>query len=165
MYVPFEEISDEARVWVYLADRQIMNEDLSTISIRLKSFTDNWQAHGKDLKASFAIIYDQFLIIAADNNHNAASGCSIDASVHFLQQMEKEFNLKLFLRNQVPFLFNQTLKVYPLNEIWHEFRKGTINAETLTFNPIIHQKIDLKNGWIQPAGSSWLQRYLKQETS
>ena len=34
----------------------------------------------------FKVVYKRFIVIALNQNLNAATGCSIDASVHFIQQ-------------------------------------------------------------------------------
>ena len=52
-------------------------------------FIEAWTAHGKDLQAGYKIVYKRFIVIALNQNLNNATGCSIDASVHFIQAIRK----------------------------------------------------------------------------
>ena len=161
MYVPFEELSEDSRIWVYKADREINARELDLLSTSLTSFLGQWKAHGKELKSSFKIIYKHFVVIGVDEKYNVASGCSIDESVHFLQQLEQNLHLDLFDRKQVPFLLNDSVKLVEFKKLQNEVINGLVAADTLTFNPTINLKKDLKQAWLQPTGSSWLKRYLK----
>ena len=78
MFVPFETLPIHTRVWVYQANRKISSSEKNIISTVLTSFTQEWQVHGQPMKASFHLYYDQFIVLAADEGFNAASGCSID---------------------------------------------------------------------------------------
>ena len=44
------------------------------------------------------IRYNRFIILIVDESHAGASGCSIDKSVHFMQQLEQEYGINLFDR-------------------------------------------------------------------
>ena len=65
-------------------------EELSEI---LTQFLNQWAAH--PLKTAFDLPYDRFIVIGLDEELQEASGCSIDASVHFIQQLEKKFDVIL----------------------------------------------------------------------
>ena len=160
MYVSFEEISEDSRIWIYLANRAIQNEELELMSDRIQSFLVQWKAHGKALKSSFKILYNQFIIIAVDEDHHSPSGCSIDESVHFLRQIEQETKINLFERGRVPFLFDDALRLVEISDIKSNVENGVLDAETLTFNPTIQHKKELGNRWIQSSGSSWLKRHI-----
>ncbi len=86
MLVPFKELPESSRVWIYQANRSLSEQELQEINTKLEDFITQWTAHGANLKASFEIRYKRFIILALDQELNAASGCSIDASVHFIQQ-------------------------------------------------------------------------------
>ncbi|MDZ7847316.1 MAG: hypothetical protein U5L96_11375 [Owenweeksia sp.] len=62
-----------------------------------------WQAHGKDLQASFIFEYERFIIVALDEASYQATGCSIDKLTHQIQQLEHELNISLMDRTQIAF--------------------------------------------------------------
>ena len=101
MYVPFAELSDTSRVWVYAADRPLSPGEQSTIQQQAQSFAESWTAHQQNLKASFAILHNLFLVLAVDESHHGASGCSIDKSVAFMKQLQQQLGIDFFNRMQI----------------------------------------------------------------
>ena len=103
MILPFNEMPLSSRIWIYQSDNKIQDQDLIKIKTKLIEFLKNWTAHGDDLKSSFDIKYNRFLIIALNEKSTKASGCSIDACVHFIQKIEKDYGLNLLDKMNVAF--------------------------------------------------------------
>jgi len=160
MFVRFDALEDSARIWIYQSRKKFTETEKNTISQTLSSFTHQWAAHGSPLKTSFAILYDQFIVLAADENFNEASGCSIDSSVHVMKTMDEQFSLGLFDRSQIAFLKNSEVRIMKLGELPVGLTENTWQKETLTFNNVITTKGELDNKWIVPAKETWLKRYL-----
>lgn len=160
MFAPFETLADSARVWIYQATRKFTESEKSTISDNLTAFTHSWVAHGNPLKTSFSILYDQFIVLAADENFNEASGCSIDSSVRVIRQLDQQFSLGLFDRTKIGFLNGEQLEMIPLNELPQALTEGQWKSDSLFFNNVIESKGQLTSGWITPANQTWLKRYL-----
>src|SRR5690606_13534361 len=89
--------------WIYQSSRNFTDEELLEIDQGLTSFLTEWTAHGSELQAGFEIRYKRFLVIGLDQNRAGASGCSIDASVHFIQQLEQRYQVELLDRMNVSF--------------------------------------------------------------
>ena len=159
MYVPFDSLDDSARVWIYQAGRKLSEAEKNTISETLSTFTQQWVAHGNPLKTSFKIFHDQFIVLAADENFEQASGCSIDGAVRTIQQIDSTFGLNLFDRTKVAFL-NDSITVINQNDLKKSLENGTWKHDTLTFNNVLQTKGDLTAKWVVPAGETWLKRYL-----
>ncbi len=68
MYTPFQNLPSSARVWIYQGDRKLSENELTIITDHLKLFTERWQTHGKPMISSFEIRFDQFVVIAADED-------------------------------------------------------------------------------------------------
>ncbi len=160
MFALFETLEDSARVWIYQATRKFTQAESKTISEALSAFTHSWVAHGNPLKTSFAIFYDQFIVLTTDENFNEASGCSIDSSVRIIRQLDEQFSLGLFDRTKIGFLNGEQLSMIPLNELPKALAEGRWNENSLFFNNVVESKGQLKNGWIIPANQTWLKRYL-----
>ena len=103
MLVDFNTLPEESRVWIYQANRSFTDEEITEIESKLNVFIENWTAHGSDLQSGYLIKYKRFIIIALNQNLNKATGCSIDASVHFIQQLEKEYNVDLMDKMNVSY--------------------------------------------------------------
>ena len=159
MYVPFDSLDDSARVWIYQAARKLTEPEKSTISETLSAFTHQWVAHGNPLRTSFKIFHDQFIVLAADENFEQASGCSIDGAVRTIQQIDNTFKLNLFDRTKVAFL-NDSITVINQNDLLKSLESGVWKNNTPTFNNVLVSKGDLATKWVVPAGETWLKRYL-----
>lgn len=164
MFVPFESIPSTSRVWIFQSGRKLSQEEKTIISGQLKLFTEEWAAHGQPLMASFDIPYDRFIILAADEGFNAPSGCSIDASIRVIKEIENQLQLDLFNREQVAFKKDDEVLVIPLQNLRQKYREGSWNEKTLTFNNLVNVKGRLGEEWIIPAGNTWLKRYVPNQT-
>lgn len=81
--------SPDSKVWIYQSSRPFTEEEISAINDQLAIFTKQWTAHNAQLQAQGNIIEDRLILLIVDETHTAASGCSIDTSVHFIKSLEK----------------------------------------------------------------------------
>ncbi len=163
MFIPFEELDHQARVWVYQANRAFTAEEEKLVANTLHSFCQQWSAHGNALKTSFKIEEHQFIILAVDESTAGASGCSIDGSVRMLKEIQQHIGVDLFGRTQIPF-FKDTVALYNLSDLKAAVSAGLINGTTLTFNTTIQTKADFLKNWKIPVEKSWLVKYLPKTT-
>ncbi len=162
MFVPFEKLPDSARIWIYQADRKLSADEQRKISIDLEVFTNQWTAHNQMLGASFCVLYDQFVIVAVNENVNQASGCSIDASVHQMKKLGDQFHINFFNRTQIAFWKNEQVTMIQLADLSKKLEEGAWSGETKFFDNTIQTKGDLPLKWKIKAADSWLSRYLKK---
>ncbi len=160
MFVDFNDISPSARIWIYQCDRKFSEEELLRIKTKLNAFTDNWKAHGSELRASYTIKYDQFIIIAVDEGLNSASGCSIDASVHTIQELEHELQLELMDKMKVSFKDGENINTVTMQQFKEFAKQNKINSNTLVFNNMVSSKEAFESSWEIEAGQSWHARFL-----
>ncbi len=159
MLIAFKELQESSRVWIYQADKSLSEKDIDYISTQATKFCDQWVAHDVPLKSSYKILHNKFLVLAVDEGHNAASGCSIDASVHFVQTVEKQLNLNFFDRTQVAFLIDDNVYTTDLQSIKNDIVSGTIGSDTITFNMQAQNVAEFQENWLVPAGESWMKKY------
>lgn len=160
MFVPFESLADSSRVWIYQTDRKLSSSEKEILSQALFSFTEQWQVHGEPMKTSFKLEHDQFVVLAADEDYNAASGCSIDGSVRVLKELGRQLAVDFFNRNLAAFKKEEKVTLFPLTALREKNLEGYWNEHTLFFNNLVSSKGGLRKDWIVPAGSTWLKRYL-----
>lgn len=159
MLVNFESLSDTSRIWIYQSNREFSENEVEIIKFKIEDFIKNWQRHGEDLKASYQIKYNQFIILAVDEEFNEVSGCSIDASVNLIKQLEKEFNLDLTNKLNISFKVNNSINIVSLSDFQHYAKQGKINLNTIVFNNMVATKVDLINNWEVTADKSWHKRF------
>lgn len=160
MLVNFESLSDTARVWIYQANRSFSEEELGEITTALDRFISEWTAHGSDLKAGYEIKYKRFIIIALDQDFASASGCSIDASVHFIQQLEKKYDVVLLDKMNVSYKQGIHIAYKPLGDFKKMAKDKAVSKNTIVFNNLVTNKYEYINNWEVPASDSWHGRFL-----
>lgn len=161
MYIPFEEMVDTARVWIYQANKQLSASEQVLIGEKCNAFLQQWAAHGQSLKSSFQILHDKFLVISVDESFNQASGCSIDASVALIKEIEQELSINFFDRTQVSFLIDNEIVDIPMADLKTQVANGTIQSNTLTFNNLVADIKSFNHDWKVEAKNSWLKRYFQ----
>jgi len=160
MLVNFESLTETARVWIYQANRSFSEEELVEISAALDIFISKWTAHGSDLKAGYEIKYKRFIIIALDQDFASASGCSIDASVHFIQQLEKKYDVVLLDKMNVSYKQGIHIAYKPLGDFKKMAKDKAVSKNTIVFNNLVTNKYEYINNWEVPASDSWHGRFL-----
>jgi hypothetical protein len=159
MYVAFDHLPPQARVWIYQASRPLAEEEIMLLLPRLAAFAEEWTSHGQQLAASAQLLHKQFLVIGLDEQVAGASGCSIDASVRFVQQLEQHLGVQLLEKSRMAFLTNGELRLLTRRELREAIAAGQVQADTLYFNNTLTTKSELDDQWPAPAGQTWLASY------
>jgi hypothetical protein len=160
MLVDFESLDNSARIWVYQSNREFSANEMVIIKTKVENFLQNWVRHGDDLKASYTIMYNQFIVLAVDENFNNVSGCSIDASVNLIKQLEKEFSIDLTNKLNISFKDNDNINVVTLADFQKFAKQEKITPKTIVFNNMVTTKGDFNLKWEVEAKDSWHQRFL-----
>ena len=159
MYLPFDQLPDHARIWVYVSPRRFTPSEQEWIQSGLKDFCASWATHGKMMPTSFTILEEQLLVLAVDESQLGASGCSIDSSVRVLKEFEQKFQInlvdqgKLTLRDP-----GGQVRVLPALGIKSRIQGGEIALDQEVMLPTIQTKAELSDLW-QPLSKSWLRAY------
>lgn len=150
-----------SRIWIYPADRQLTAEEKSAAEEILFDFCNQWKAHGHPLKTSFNFFYNRFILLIADEQEAAASGCSIDSSVHVIQKIGALLKIDFFDRTRIPFLKDNEIISYLLSDLKKVFGEGRLSAEDITFNLLAATKKEWGIDGSISVAESWMSRYLK----
>ncbi|NER11558.1 hypothetical protein SAMN06265375_10376 [Muriicola jejuensis] len=160
MLVAFEELPDTSRIWVYQADRNFSEEELKELDELIPQFLTQWTAHGASLHAGYEIKYNRFIIIGLDQSLASASGCSIDASVHFIQGLEKRFGVQLLDRMNVSFKQGDYITYKSMSDFKKMAKAKSISKNTIVFNNLVANKQEYLEHWEVPASESWHGRFI-----
>ena len=160
MLIPFNQMPDYARVWVYQTNKNLSDSEVQTIQKILENQINNWAAHGVDLAGSVQVLHNRFVIIVVDEMQNQASGCSIDASTRWLKELGVEMNLDFFDRS-VAFIYNETLKTTEIAKIKSLVTEGVLMPDTLIFNNLVSNIQEFRNNWNAEASDTWMKRYFQ----
>ncbi len=160
MLVAFESLPETARIWIYQSNRSFSKEELGGIDEALSAFLTEWTAHGQDLKAGYEIRYNRFIILALDQTQAAASGCSIDASVHFIQRLEQMYGVTLLDKMNVSFKQGEYVAYKPLLDFKKMAKAKSVSSKTIVFNNLVTNKGEYLSHWEVPASESWHSRFM-----
>ena len=160
MLVPFSTLPNDSRVWIYQANRELTEIEIQEISKKAEVFIESWTRDGEDLKASYEIKYDQFLVLGVDESFNDVSGCSIDSSVRFIKSTEQSFGIDLMNKLNIAFKIGVNINTVPLTAFQQFIKEEKIDADTIVFNNMVQSKAEYESNWEVPASQSWHQRFL-----
>lgn len=156
-----QNLPDDAKVWVYQANKVLSGEQLDTLIDKGNVFISEWAAHGASLKASFDVFYNRFVVIAVDEQQAMASGCSIDKSVKFMKEIGQQLGVDFFDRMQVAYIDKEDNVVScSLNEFEKLANQNHVDENTIVFNNMVTTKAEFDSNWQIPLKNSWQSRVL-----
>jgi len=161
MYVNFDDLPDNSRVWIYQSNRMFSKTELDSISGDLSEFLSGWTAHNHNLEAGFELPYSRFIVLGVNQQIMQASGCSIDTSVRFIQDLEARYKITLLDKMNVTFKQGDFLAYKPLNEFVKLAKSKSVSKDTIVFNNLVDTKSDYRMFWEVPARDSWHDRFIK----
>ncbi len=160
MLVDFKILPDSSRIWIYQANRSFSDDELAEIRSKLDAFITQWTAHGADLQSGYIVEYKRFIIIGLNQDLNDASGCSIDASVHFIQQLEQDYKVDLLDKMNVSYKQGEFVAYKSLTDFKQMVKDRAVSPNTIVFNNLVATKAEFENSWEVPAKESWHARLL-----
>jgi hypothetical protein len=150
--------SPESRIWVYTLSRPLTDLETTMAQEAIDRFVQQWTAHNQALLAAGEIWQRQYILLMVDESRADASGCSIDKSVHFLEQLGAELGIDCFDRMRFGWIENNQLVTAHRDDCVRYRQNGQIADETLIVNTLAPTKGRLGQEWLQPYASSWVRR-------
>ncbi len=154
-------LNDESRVWVFQAERILSYDEIDKIRPLIYQYADQWLSHGTPVEAYGNIFHRRFLVLVADETKLKVSGCSIDSSVHFVQQMGNLLNVDFFDRmNYAIMNDDETITTIHHIDFKEAFDNGKIDSNTLIFNNLVDSKTKFLSSWVSPIKESWHAKFV-----
>jgi hypothetical protein len=159
MYIPFNDLPDDAKVWIYQSNRKFSDAEILEIETSVTAFINDWAAHGTSLAASFEIKHNRFIILAVDQDVQQATGCSIDASVVFIQTLEQKYQVDLLDKMNVTFKNGEHIAHKSLIDFKKMAKDKAVTQNTIVFNNLVNTVVEYREDWEVPAMDSWHSRF------
>ena len=156
----FDTMPAHARVWVYKCAQAFTPEQRKAIMDRGRAFTASWAAHGAALDACVDVLLDHFVVVAVDEQQAMASGCSIDKSVRFVQELEKDMAINLTDRMVVLYEKEGGVRACRVPEVEGLMRSGELTADIVVFDDLVNTKADLDARFRSRLHETWMARFL-----
>ena len=155
------QFSPSSKVWIYTAARPLTTAECSDLQQELDRFVQQWTAHNAALKAHAEVFENQLIILVVDESQAGASGCSIDKSVRFLEQIGAQLGVDLFDRMRFGWVDDSdTIHFNSKSELTALQADGTLQPHTRMLNTLAGTVHDLKENWLLPLESSWHKRII-----
>jgi len=150
-------LSGNSRVWLYTANRLLTVEEQVKLPPAIELFLSDWIAHGQSLQASWRLEGGRCLVIALDERSPHATGCSIDAKVHWLQALGQEWGIDWLSRSFVTYYIEDACswQDIPLASFWAARKAGVVDGETRVVNSVVSKKLECEPTLVRPFRSSW----------
>lgn len=129
---------------------------MAEINEQLDQFTAQWNTHGDVVKGWGKLLFDQVIVLMADETEAAVSGCSTDSSVRIVKSIERQYNVSLFDRLLLGFIVKDKLQLLPMAQVPYALEKGFIDLDTIYLNNTVLTKADMEHSWLVPMKDSWL---------
>ena len=155
--VLFDELPPDARVWIFGAERPLVDTERARVLDEVDAFIGQWAAHDVPLTTARDLRYDQFIFVAVDERAAAgASGCSIDALVRRMKGLQAGLGVELV--NHAPVLYRDGADIARVSrERFADLvESGSISQETVVFDNTVTTVGAVRDGrWELPAANSW----------
>jgi len=160
MYISFNLLPPNSKIWVYQSDRNLSKIDIELIEKEVKVFLENWSSHNKEIQSSFEVRYNRFLIIGLNENINLASGCSIDKSINFIKDLQSNLKVNFLNRLDVAYKIGNVINSISLSKFQTMIREKKLSKDSIVYNNMIDTKESYINNWETKIENSWHKKFL-----
>lgn len=152
-----DDFPDTARVWVFGAERELSGHEARVLFDAVDAFLEGWAAHGVPLRAARAWCHERFLVVAVDIASAPPSGCSVDALVTVLRNLERTLDVGL-LGNEAVWYRDSGGDIRRASR--RRFRalatQGEVVPDSVVFDNSITALGEMRaGGWEGPARDRW----------
>ena len=154
--VDFRTLPDDARLWVFAADRPVTGPAAERLLGEVDGFLDGWAAHGQPLTCARDWREDRFLAVAVDQRAEHASGCSIDGLFRVLKGLEGELGASLLGGGRVLYRdASGAVRTASRDEFSTLATQGTVTGDTRVFDATVSTAGAWRERLEKPAEESW----------
>lgn len=162
MYVPFHELSDQSRLWIYPFDRTLDAAEASAVLEKVQNFLQSWEADGNPIQAGAEIRHHHFLLIAAEESVQKVSCCAYDRLTACIQKLEETFGIELLRRDRIVYRDGTGALCSTAHgaDLRAHLQAKDITARTLLADNTLTQKGQLSTSWFLPANQTWIKPFV-----
>ena len=160
MFVDYNTISEDAKVWVYPSSRKFYPTEIEEVEQKIKTFVENWKADDENFKASYQFLYNRFIIFVADVSETTITNADIDASVSFILALQETYKIELLDKMNACFKQGEFVQYKELKDFKKLVKNKAVTGKTIIFDNLVNNKEDLENFWEISLENSWYNRFL-----
>lgn len=147
----FADLSENSRLWVFSSTEPLDGVAQEKLRAGMDSFIGTWSAHKEPIRGAYQLLYDQFLIVVADSEQTAISGCGIDALFRAVRECSS-----LEISSHVFFRAADKVCSLEVEQFAEAAEKGRFSADTIVFNNALTTLAEFRAGrWETTYLNSW----------
>ena len=147
--------SPQSKVWIYQSSRQFTTTEAEEIQGKLNVFTAQWKAHGHQLNAKAELPYRFFIVLIVDQDAASATGCSIDASVRLIKEIENTYDVDLFNRFNMAYKIDDEVHVNSKEDFETLITIKKVTPQTIVFKNLVQTLEEYEQKWEVAIADSW----------
>ena len=155
MLVNYQNLSQEAKVFLYPSSRKFYPNELEEIEMKTKTFISKWS-----ISAAYKIVYNRFLVFFVSEDLSLSTAI-LDQLASFIMQLEKDYEVVLLDKVNVCFKQGEYVQYQEMKRFRELIKSKSISKKTIVFNNLIQTKYEFKNEWEVPITDSWLSHLVK----
>ena len=154
-----DQLASTSRIWIYGAERALTAKETKLVRERAQTYVAQWNSHQQALRAGADVLHNRFLVLAVDESAAEASGCSIDGSVRFIQDLGSEIGVDFFNRMRFSYRDDRgKIQTVSRDEFKLLYAQGQLTNDTVVFDPLIKELGELRQIFERPLEDSWHSR-------
>ncbi|MCB9225093.1 MAG: hypothetical protein R2780_01455 [Crocinitomicaceae bacterium] len=151
-----------ARVWVFQANRFLKPEEVTYVQDHMRDFIGQWASHGNELYGDFAVEYNLFLVVGADESKSPTSGCSIDSLNRKIREIGDVLGIDFFDRLKIAYEDASTkIHIASMGEFKDLMAQDRITGQTTVYNNLVENVGELDEKWRTIVKHSWHKNLLQ----
>lgn len=156
MLINYQNLSPEAKVYLYPSSRKFYPNELEELEIKLKGFVTNWS----EFSATYKIEYNRFLVFFITEDA-VISIALLDKLAQFIISLEKDYDVTLLDKVNVCFKQGQFVQYQEMKRFRELIKKKSVSKKTIVFNNFIQTKQEFEHEWEVVITESWLSHLMK----
>ena len=158
MIVPFKDLSEEAKIWIYPSSRKFYPQEVEPVKNKIEDFLNSWIAD-KEAEVAFTLLYNRFIVFSVEEGV-VISNQDLDKQVMFILELQKEYEIELLDKMNVCFKQGEFVQYKEVKEFKKLLKNKSVNSKTVVFDNLVQTKYDFDNFWEVPITESWYNRFL-----
>jgi len=161
MIVPFNEIPNLSKLWIFPSSRKFYPTEIPNIKKQIELFLDKWKNQKEELKCAYLLNYNRFIIISVDTSNINLTLETHDLLAAFILNLEKELQITLLDKINVCYKQGDFVQYKDIKDLKQLIKNKGVYKKTTVFNNMITTKEELKNYWEINIMDSWLSHLIK----
>jgi hypothetical protein len=157
----FRTFHPATKLWFYTANRDLTLAEIDFVELAMSKFLPEWTAHNNRLKAAGNVFFNRILMLAVDETQAGVSGCGIDKSVRFVEQIGASLGVDFFDRMQIGYQnADKSVDFEPISAFSQKIKAGVISENVEILDTLVATKMDFDAAFFKPISATWVKRFI-----